>query len=140
MGSDATAILFYGICLDECLELPWETDDDTDDSAYYASKMGINEPGVEYSEETKGEFVKYWEKREEVNKKSKCEVILHCSGDEAMYVMALSDSTQKADWGEPLELQKLESQPEWDGLLKDYCEKMDIEYIDPKWFLVARWF
>ena len=144
MGVSTDGILFYGICLEEEAEIPWEGADegDVDDvESYYASKAGVKPPEEEYSDDPKVKelYHEYWEAKNKAHEASKCDVVHHCSYDYPMFGLAVKESVESANRGYPQEVKSIAVQEDWDSLLKDYCEKMDVEYVQPKWWLVSMW-
>lgn len=138
MGVSTDGILFYGISIDpEDVDIPWK--DDEEPEIFYAKKKGILKPEIEFSEATKEEYREYWKKKDTINKDSECKVITHCSYDYPMYGICISESYTCASRGYPKEIKSLEIGNNWDNLLKDYCEVMEIEYEQPKWILCSMW-
>lgn len=144
MGVSTDGILFYGICIDpEEVEVPWHSEEDDGDGPeiHYAAKMGVKEPEDEYSDKpgVKEKYSKYWDEKQRINKESGCKVVWHCSWECPMFGLAISASTRTASRGYPTEIKAVEVDENWDVCLKDYCEKMDVEYEQPKWWLVSMW-
>ncbi len=153
MGVSTDGILFYGIPYgegyDDELKAPWwhgcedeEPDSEShyeDPEDYYAYKMGVEPPTEEYSEEPsiREKFLKYWKAQRAIYEKSGCDIIYYCSDQCTMFAVGIEKSIKCAHRGDALEIENLDVQPEWDGLLKHFCEIMEVPYKQPKWLLVS---
>jgi hypothetical protein len=138
MGVSTDGILFYGISISpEDVDIPWK--DDEEPEIFYAKKKGLLEPTSEFSENTENEYREYWSKRDFINKSSKCKVITHCSYDYPMYGICISKSYTSASRGYPEEIKSLKIEPDWNELLRMYCEVMEIKFEQPKWILCSLW-
>lgn len=141
MGTSTDGILFFGFtfaCPEEGTYPPWENEEgeeEQDSEVFIASKLGLGEP----TEETYWEA--YWEKRRELFKFVGCEVSIHCSYDYPMWYVTLSNKHYCAHRGYPIEFEK--GLPEIVGeevqKLRVFCEKVGIEWQEPKWTLASVW-
>jgi hypothetical protein len=68
-------------------------------------------------------------------------MVLHCSDNCPMGIIALSCTVQRAWRGDPLsvDMSKLAIGPAADKLLKEFCEEHKLEYKQPGWLLFSYW-
>jgi hypothetical protein len=157
MGVSTDAILFWGIVSDEEGH-PWlkhqpeddedddddDSDDDSDDDEFdweevYAEAMGVPCPDAEYGDDTKPIYQAYWKRKREIIEASGCTFGSHCSGDCPMDYVAVVESETTARRGYPEEITSLEVKPDWEPKLREFCEKLNIPWGEPKWWLVSYW-
>lgn len=146
-------ILFYGIAYGEDLDtdaiarangIDPNADNyegfTSDFDKFYANRMGIMEPAVEYNAQTKPLFTKYWEEKRNINKQCGIGVHAYCSGDYPMYFVCIEETRYVAYRGDAVEIPiAMTNWPKWDAKLKAYCELMHLPFKDPKWLLVSYW-
>jgi hypothetical protein len=153
MGVSTDAILFYGIAFDDGIEKPWENDEINDGpEEFYAARMGVCLPDVEVdwkntdnTPEAYEAYKQYWDDKRDVNAASGVEIGYHCSSDYPMLYLAVSATHMCANRGYPKEVDTAlvasdcDITAKWDKQLRDFCEIMELEYEQPKWWLVSNW-
>ena len=140
MGMDAEALLFFGFPLDEDQEY-----EDWDEKLQ--QHLGVHTPEVEYSEEVKKEYHRFWED-------GRAALAEYRKGfDESFWGVLGVDwygsceyqqyfahaVCLRADWEKPKEFEMPELPPGTIDRFKRYCEAMSIEWQEPKWYWTARW-
>lgn len=71
-----------------------------------------------------------------------CEFVFHCSGDYAMWGLALKKHNFRAWRGDPKELPKgfeEKPSPEDHTRLKRACERIGWPWTEPRWWLASNW-
>lgn len=132
MGVDVTARVFYGIPLGRDFQFPetWNEDDGVAEGwipAYLAS-IGITEKDNEKE---------YWEKSTELAIKGVTGIGWGCAEGCEKYYVRISDAGVSSYWGDIEEIDFI-VKPEWNEQLKDFCEKVGLEYKQPKWYLTCK--
>ena len=143
MGVSTNAILIFGIDYEEG-ELPLMNDeDDSDFEKIVAEAYGVKEPEVEYSDETTEEYRKYWAKQREVMNQIPVVMETHCSDSCPMYILGLSKTRVSANRGDPATFDRGALETEITDrdieLFKEFYEKFNIEWQEPKWLLCSYW-
>lgn len=75
---------------------------------------------------------------EKFGKDSAIEIVLHCSGDAPMYLIAAKESVTTARRGSPRIISDLEVQSTWRSALRKVSRELKIP-DEPKWFLASYW-
>ena len=133
MGQRAEAKLIYGLSLGE--ETPWydwEDDDSCEDwEDALLEKGGVQDRPYEvrkaYLETTM----------------NGCTIEMHCTYDDSMYIVAIDGARYCVEWGgdKLITPERMAVKPEWKGMLKAFCEKLDINFDAYEktlgWHLVA---
>ena len=119
-------------------------DDDDDDSEplefddLLANIAKINSPDVEYDEHSKEEYEEYWGKKHELERVCPVELVIHCSFEYGMYILAIKESHSAAYRGYPVELGKqITTNPAWDSILRNFCKEANIPFEEPGWVLAS---
>jgi len=63
----------------------------------------------------------------------------HCSYDYPIYYLCITSTDVTASRGDPKKIDTLEVNPEWDKMLKQYCDKYKIPFTKPGWYLASMW-
>lgn len=145
MGVSTDGILFYGILLDEDIDYKFQNyyDEDTSEDIevdweeYYAKQVGVIPPKEEYDDTNPGDYQKFWKESREAVAESHCEIGVHCSFDYPMYYVAVKEFRNSR--GFSTEISDLSVTYNLVEKLKSFCKIMEIEYQDPKWYLVSVW-
>lgn len=142
MGLSAKAILFYGICYSDTLNLnqlykEHGVDVDSPDfeeypefDTWYATKKGIIRNNF-------SSYTEFSNARNFVNDNSGCDVSYYCSSDYPMYFVYIIDTKYISYSGETTEISNLSVESDWNDLLKNYCDTLKLPYVEPKWLLVS---
>lgn len=137
MSVSTNAILFYGFMLGD--EDGWDGPFDPEEwEEVYCIKNGLTEPDEEY-EDHETEFQEFWRKVSKLRERAGCEIDSHCSNDFPQYYVCVTKSRTTANRGYPAEIKSLDVDPNWKIVLKEFCTVMDIEYQEPRWWLVSYW-
>lgn len=132
MGTSTNAILFYGIGYtqeDQRLEPPGlEEDYDSYEWDYAWAELN----GVDPND---------YEARKKAAAEAAVEVGSHCYIDASMLYVALQGTVQMAWRGSVVnaDVTLSCSKEEADEKIKNFCEKMGLEYTEPAWRLVSYW-
>lgn len=160
MGSDATGILFYGIPMGD--KYDWEAFQQMKEKANamgnsfseydflretlsdikppdkdFPSKGGF--PQV-YTEDEKliiKQYEKYWKEDQTFHKALPIEINTSSTYEYPILFISIKGAIFSADWGDFTEITTLNIAPEWDNILKEYCDKLGINYEQPRWYLTA---
>lgn len=152
MSTDASGQVFYGFALidREAIE-PWEneTEDDEEEvespytdweNRYIKAKGGLGYD-TPPSEDYRG---KDWEeyRRRYKAMMDACPVDVQLAGyDDALITCILIKETfVRAYWADVKPLKTLETKPEWDQQLREWCELLDVPYLQPGWFVASLYF
>lgn len=149
MGTDPHGLVFYGFPLvaeDGEPVNPWASEDEDDENE---EELDTPSPYTDWEEiylKAKGlaestDDVKTWrEKRRTTLDAGGVDVVLAGYGECLIDCIVIKESYVRAEWGEVLPLKTLETKPEWDGQLREWCETLGIEYRQPGWFVAALYF
>lgn len=143
MGQSTNAILFYGFVWDcEQSEPPYIDGENSFDGweERYTSACGFTPPTDSWFD-AKEKFERYWKMKSELIKKGGVIADTHCSCECPMPYVCVQASQIVCHRGDFKEITSLEVKPEWNDMLKDFCDKMKIDVGDmtPKWFMVSDW-
>lgn len=138
MGQSTDAILVFGIEVGDEGENPFisEDDYDTKDEEWLEERESV----MDYMDViAKAEGYDYsW-----AGGKNSHPLVMvdHCSGDYPMYILGLARTHTLASRGSPEEIDPVDMSvtEEEIKLLRDFCEKYNIEYSEPKWLLCSMW-
>ncbi len=175
MGQSTDAILCYGIQLDEDEEFPWQTKNDYPhfEDWWFDTVCGYKAPyEVEYTEdidsagrclpgrytrrkengdiETKEEEEARWQHERDFKEAHPCpvELVVHCSGEFQMYIIALAGTVTTAHRGYPVEIGPLWSCDRDRQYVETamrhiltFCKKHNIALSneDAQWWLCSMW-
>jgi len=143
MGISSNGVMAFGIDLGEGDDLPWREFDDIDE--WWNSVSGFN-PSVnpyadDSSESSMDDINTYHDEKKlfEEENPLPIELVWHCSYEYPMFILAVNDTEMSASRGYPVEFNPsdmviTEAQIQ---VLKDFCEKYEIEYSEPKWYLCS---
>lgn len=69
------------------------------------------------------------------------DLVLHCSYDYPMYILSVRGTGKSASRGYPkiINPAELTVTPEKISALKNFCEKYNIEWQEPQWYLCSMW-
>lgn len=141
MGMDATAILFWGIAYSE---------ESTSKSGLWLSDVDemIDQARMKDQEDEvprptvpgyRGLEWDAWRTQVAAWEREQCSLGTHSSHDDHSYYATVNRSETKADWGDPQEITSLAVDPTWEPKLRAFCERFDLPWREPKWWLVAYW-
>lgn len=159
MGVSTDGQLTFGYSFDEDFEFPWQVcdEDDCDNCEHEIEEWWMKEKGFKptlypYSEEGGGrkegvsdeEVDRYYKERREFNEANPCPVklVIHCSYDYPLYILAVPELSYTADRGYPKEItnEMLSTGEEQKRTLKLFCKKYKIDCEgEPKWWLSSLW-
>ena len=136
MGCDAAAAIIYGF--------PFEGEDfdpvpeyQEDSGKWLAKFQGLPEPEGSFLTND-AEWSKYWSDRRTLPINTTCDGDT-CRGETTDY-LCVRESMLAGSWGGATEIPVghiKEPPPEWDALLREFCEKAGIPFGKPKWYLIA---
>lgn len=71
-----------------------------------------------------------------------CPVDVHLAGYSGNLIscVVIRESFVEAEWAEVKPLKTLETKPEWDSQLREWCELLDVPYLQPGWFVASLYF
>ncbi len=136
MGRSATAYIFYGIDFDE------SSDDhitlSSEPEEQYAVNCGFPKPSVPYDSFANQEIHRaFWTKKQELMEASDCTIETYGYGDEPYYFIAIKSSVITAWQGDSIPVNLPEIPSDWNQKLKDFCDKLGVQYSPPSWKLVS---
>jgi len=148
MSVTTNAIIAYGISLDEDQEIPWETGDDTEVEEWWLKVNGYEPPfkmfdehgmwinGVEPPQEKQDV---YWNHRRAALEANPLpvEIVLHCSGDYRMYIVAVPGTVTEAYRGYPVAISVIRPPTEMSKPVMDFCERFGLKGDGPDWWLAS---
>lgn len=137
MGTSTDAILCYGIDFEE--DLPKVLQDFRDENDDFdLGNFLAKDIGLEYTEEN---GVEYFAKVRELEKSCPVELVWHCSYNCPMFIMAIKGTEIKAFRGYPekIDLEFMNISDERINKAKEWFEKYNIEWQEPKWLLCSMW-
>jgi hypothetical protein len=134
MGVSTDAILFYGLCWDDEVELGEASDFETNHFDIDAS-----DNWEEVYRLRTHRTLDYKDPNYEWSDKWPVAISHHCSGDYPMPYVAVQASEVRAWRGSPKEVTSLRVPQIWDQQLREFCSIMKIEWQQPKWWLVSYW-
>lgn len=140
MGVSTDGMLYYGFTLDEDEEW-FEDDEDLDWEDIACERLGgPNPPDVPYEGNEKVHS-QFWNKKHAFIESLAVRMGYHCSCEYSMYFVYINTSYTRAARGYPEDLGKTlpVAEDTWDAAIKDFCEKMGIEYKEPHWELASLW-
>lgn len=141
MSTDSTGKVAYGIPSTDDYNIREKLESDDGDfdweNAYYEKKSGLAYPNFDTQREEWNKWIA--DKRSFLNQ---CPVDLMLSGSdyELAENIVIKSTRLSAAWGEIVPIKSLETKPEWDEAIKDFCETMGLEYRQPIWFLTSLYF
>jgi hypothetical protein len=145
MTVSTDAMLYYGFTfLDEDEnDPPWkkEDDEDYDVEDWLCEKLGgPTPPASEWSEELQEEFSNYWKAKRKFIEELPIMIGWHCYIDEPMYFICIRDSHHKASRGYPQKLGgDVVSLLGWNVVMREYCDRLGINWQKPQWELASVW-
>jgi hypothetical protein len=156
MGTSTNGQICFGILFEEDFEFPWTSDEDGEGDIHdwwiyqiHGFKHDIelfDEAGnhIDGKEPSKEDLEKYYGPKRafEVAHPLPIELVNYCSGDSAMYILAVPSSTMTARRGYPEEFQpeRLTVTQQEIVVLLDFCRQHYIEMpSEPKWYLSSLW-
>ena len=154
MGVSTDAILCYGISFEEEYEFPWDDcgDSEYDSESWWLEQCGYKPPFELFTKE--GDYLPgphppdekitaYFSHRREFLQANPLpvEVVMHCHGDYAMWILAVPGTVTKASRGYPEQIQPPLA-VSVDGIiaLEDFCEQWKLDGDGPAWWLASLWF
>ena len=130
MGSDASATLFYGFIA----ELPESLRDTIDvvflgeSDRWLADLYKVTIPDFPYEPD-----YSHWDKEKEFKTNN---IPIELGYMEDSRLICIRKSVQWAlQCVKVIDIEKVRTQPDWDEILKDFCEKSGIPYEKPQWML-----
>lgn len=167
MGQSTDAILFYGYCWDDEIELfPGDDEDDDPDEwqKIVLRKRGVANPwdaypenminaiadyharrkaGEEWVAENRAAIDAWYASQKAVESEYGIEVNTHCSGECSMPYVAITGSILTANRGYPKEVdpERLAAGADWDAKLDRFVSDLGIDkpHDKPRWWLVSDW-
>jgi hypothetical protein len=158
MGISSDGILFYGIPFDDGTEMPWESGDSYQDCEDWLAEVfcGIAHPSAPYpevrevwdgkrhkperaltaaEEQAKKTYQEYWRAKHKAVAGLPFEFRIHCSFDYPMHYITVKQYTNSR--GYATEIESWELPDNADEILRDVCEKAELPFSQPKWWLVS---
>jgi len=154
MGTSTDAIICYGIALDEEAELPWAIAPDSDIEDWWRREIHGYVPTLEPFtpegnyvdgvEPDAAEVNAYFAEQAAFDKQHPLPItlVMHCSGDSPMWIIAAQGTCLSASRGYPLvfDPHKLVCDPADASALREFCaQHLGIE-AEPQWLLCSLWF
>jgi len=144
MTTSTNALLYYGFTfLDEDEdEPPWNIEgDDIDSDEWLCNKLGgPKEPDVTFCHDTKPQYSEYWAAKKKFIDELPIIIDAHCYIDSPMWFICFRRSHHSASRGYPTQLgDSIIAFADWAKTLKEYCEKLGIEWQKPQWELAPMW-
>ena len=152
MGRSATADLVFGIDLgheDDAI-LPWHADDEDDDdedidfAEYYAAKLGVAAPTVEYGPDTENEYHAYWDAKRKAIEASGVDIFSYGYGLGGSVLAVGAATLPGEDWGSvPIDPADMTVKPEWLEQLARAVEVLGLTEdhaphgLKPRWYMTA---
>ncbi len=151
MGTSTNGQICYGIAFEEGYEFPWNTTHG-DINDWWLSVCGYKPTEELYDsdgnyldgqEPPREQIERYFDERRAFAEAHPMpvELVNYCSGECAMYVLAVPSSVIIARRGYPEEFDPAQLNVtllDVDALLQ-FCKAHNIETSDPKWFLTSYW-
>ncbi|MBI3046273.1 MAG: hypothetical protein HYY86_01875 [Candidatus Harrisonbacteria bacterium] len=156
MGILVQGILCYGFRIkdedgnEENVTINWLPKDpdgaEGDFEDFLAKLFGLKEPDSQYDEkryatdpEYKRMWSSYWEKKNKLEEEIGVTLVHHCSGEQRMCILAVTESVREANWGEPVNLGQsiTDKQTEWREKLRAFCERVNIQFEEPQLILCS---
>lgn len=134
MGIDSDGILAYGYDLGELYDL--DTPEEYEgDKTQYIEDLLLKELAGFTDKWSKGDET-FFDRKREAEKQIGVEIILHCSYDYPMYILAAKGSETRAWRGSPKVIKSLVAYQEWDDNLNKAKAVLGIDNLDePAWIL-----
>jgi hypothetical protein len=143
MGTSTDALIYWGFDFhDKDGGEPWHDDremlEDWED--IYAIRKGIARPAMSF-EDDKDAYRAFWKARKVVVERSGCSIDMHQHIDVSVYFVCIKASHLRAWRGHPIQLRPdfFTVDPLWEDRLRTFCELMNIEWQEPKWWLASYW-
>ena len=150
MGLDTSGILFYGILLDENLQVPWaEPEFEFEWEDCYLARIGFVEPPPESDRSWDRETHSRWyeekyqlwkERRKAALSAASCSVDAYgMVSSEPCYYVALDAAHYEGSDRPPLELNpsQLQIPEDADETLRRFCETLGLPFQQPRWYLTG---
>lgn len=156
MGVSTDAILCYGFSFEDGYEFPWDDrgDSEWDLEEWWLVKVhGYKPPFRLFTED--GNYIdgrkppddritEYFAHRRafKAQRPVPVELVMHCHGNYAMWILATPSSVVRARRGYPEIIKPSELRvvlPEADALV-NFCRKWELEGDGPDWWLCSLWF
>ena len=143
MSTSTDAILCYGVEFEEGYEFPWDDAEGEFEGfeEWWTLQCGVSAPKVPYSPESKEEYNKYWDIKREKMEECPVELVLHCSGEYPMYIIAAKGSVTTAYRGTPVTVSPLgfDKTSEYHTAVAEFVDKYEIFGPRPDWLLCSYW-
>jgi len=155
MGVSTDAIIFYGIPgAEDGTEIeglyPYEGLTDEQESLMERLKNDCDSTLLElygFMEKWRSDFKgnerdEYYERRKKVQDQILCDIGFHCSDSYSMPYIYYKGAGAYASRGYTVDISGMiltMPNPEWDIEIKSFCEKIKVNYTQPKWYLVSWW-
>ena len=136
MGRLSSAKIFYGLDFDENNDANIILSNDPEEK--YTIACGFPKPTIPYDAfDNHAVYCVFWKKKRELIDISGCEVDLHGYEDEPRYFIAIKSSITTVYQGDVKTVVLAEVQSDWDLKIKDFCDKIGVQYSQPSWKLVS---
>lgn len=154
MGVSTDAILCYGIAFEEGTVFPWQPEDSEGDIMdWWRNLLGFrhsfemfDDQGnyIDGVEPSMDEIKAYYDEERAFDLEHPTlpvQVVMHCSYNFPMYILAVPSSVYEAARGHPeaIDLEKLFVTPDQEGRLVAFCNAHGIEVSQPRWWLASMW-
>lgn len=154
MTVSTDALLCYGIAFGEDTVFPWQTGDpDWEILDWWRDLLGFRHSFEMFDEEGAWIGGKEWpQERQDAyfnevrtfdleHPTLPVEVVMHCSYNHSMFILAVPGSLRRATRGDPTEidLEKLFVMPDKVDPLVAFCNAHGIEVSQPRWWLASMW-
>lgn len=156
MGVSTDGILCYGFRIhnergDEVeedspdwLKLPGDEDQSMEFEDFLAKLADLQKPDSFDTEKYDSDPVyaqtwsDYWAKKRNLKKEFGVTLVMHCSGEYPMWILAVEECNHSSSRGSPLSFgQGIEVKPEWREKLVVFCERAGIEFREPELLLCS---
>ena len=129
MGTSTDAILVFGFALDEECEGSYNVPFMQGKDDFGELLFKIDYPGHKLD----------YDIIQNLTQECPAELVMHCSLDYPMWIMAVNHTRKEANRGYPQEIPSdylVVSQERIDAF-KEFCDKIEVAYQEPKWLLVS---
>lgn len=147
MGTLVEGILCYGFSVDneEGHRPVWLYGDEDGEEIgiedVLAKLYELPKPTREFDEKDTSvlqEYREYWDRKRALKETAGVDLVIHCAGEEQMYILAATASVKTAHWGRPVELgQGIQPDPSWREALRAFCERIQIPFKEPRFILCS---
>lgn len=139
MGVSTDAIIAFGFDLGEDLPDAWAEIEEFDFDELRADELGLQKPE---HRDYKKDWPEYWKKKTAILPTHAADLIYHCSGEYPMHFLAVNGTNIRASRGSPEALPSdlmTSLAPKKIAALREFCQRHNIEWQEPAWYLFSYW-